>query len=80
MSLKFDSIEDADQSLTVMKNQDELIKLIFEIYKNKYPKYNKDTICKMIAEKSGKSRSTIWELISRTGGDSVYEKKSIKFI
>jgi hypothetical protein len=80
MSLKFDSIEDADQSLSIIKKQDEIIKIVYEIYLKKYPKFNKEGIVKMIAEKSGKSRSTVWDTIMRSGGNSSYEKTGLKFL
>ena len=80
MTLRITSIEDADKKLTVIKEQNGIIKLIFEIYVKKYPSLSKDGVCQLIAEKSGISRATVWRIIEK--GDlenkSVYEKGGIK--
>jgi 2-phosphoglycerate kinase len=80
MSLKFYSIQDADKQLEAIQKRDDIIKMVYEIYKKKYPKYSNDDLVIMIAEKSGLGRSTIWEIIARTGGESVYDKRGLRFL
>lgn len=63
MALKFDEVKDADDKMEIIKNTDENIRKAFRIYTKKYPNYSKDGICVMLAEKTAKSRASIWRII-----------------
>jgi len=67
MTLRFDEIKEVKavkKKLSIIKNTDEEIRHAFEIYSKNNPNLNKDGICTMIAEETGKGTRTIWRIIN----------------
>ena len=68
----------ARNTLAILKKDKEAIRAAYKIYKNYYVEqlgYTKDAVIGMIADESGRGKSTVWNIVTY---QSIYENDDLK--